>query len=163
MNLTMLQEFLHQIGSTLKDPRCVNDPHSRLNATRVSQVLRPSSLLELQSEIRSLASANRPVALCGSRHSMGGQQFLSDEALLDMRGLNRVLALDTQRGTVTAEHFCGGGSRIILEAASKRDDGYVFLTDRNAQPINYMRNTFGNGMVGRSHACGGSFSVASIP
>lgn len=81
----------------------VNDVHSGLNATRVADVARPSSVAELAALVRDRASSGRRLAVSGGRHAMGGQQFLADEALLDLRGLDRVLALDVERGRVTAE------------------------------------------------------------
>ena len=53
--------------------------------------------------VKGHAASGRPFAICGSRHAMGGQQFLTGAALVDMRRLNRVLAIDVERGTVTAE------------------------------------------------------------
>ena len=59
--------------------------------------------MELTSLVRDLSTSDRRLAVSGGRHAMGGQQFLSGEVLLDMRGLDRVLALDHERGHVTAE------------------------------------------------------------
>src|SRR5205807_275111 len=44
-----------------------------------------------------------PVSVSGSRHSMGGQQFGSGMVLLDMRGLNRVLAFAPDRRTIIVQ------------------------------------------------------------
>src|SRR5688572_7291298 len=80
-------------------PSLVNDVHSGLNATRVREVIRPSTVEELAAAVAS----GRRFAVSGGRHAMGGQQFLADEALLDLRGLDRVLDVDYERGWVTAE------------------------------------------------------------
>jgi len=51
-----------------------------------------------QAERRRLA-----VAVAGGRHAMGGQQFLEKGCVLDLRGLNRVLDFDSERGLVTVQ------------------------------------------------------------
>jgi len=81
----------------------VNDIHSRLNATALEawQPVRSSADIET-----ALARARREglaVAIAGGRHAMGGQQFASGGLLLDMRGFDRVLDLDAERGLVTAQ------------------------------------------------------------
>jgi FAD/FMN-containing dehydrogenase len=43
------------------------------------------------------------LAIAGGRHAMGGQQFLANANLLDMRQLNRVRSLDEARGLLTVE------------------------------------------------------------
>jgi FAD/FMN-containing dehydrogenase len=77
----------------------VNDVHSALNPTRVAAIERPASVTELQRILR----RRGPVAISGSRHAMGGQQFASDTTLIDMRGMNRVLGLDRKTGIVEVE------------------------------------------------------------
>ncbi len=81
----------------------VNDVHSGLNKTRVRDVVRPTTIDEVRNIVQSAAIRGRSISICGSRHAMGGQQFLTGDDLVDMRGLNRVLALDMERGLVTAE------------------------------------------------------------
>jgi len=81
----------------------VNDVHSGLNATRVAGIERPRSVGELQALVRRSASEGTPISVSGSRHAMGGQQFLAGHRLVDMRGLSRVLHVDMARGLVTAE------------------------------------------------------------
>jgi FAD/FMN-containing dehydrogenase len=81
----------------------VNDVHSRLNQTAVDEVVRVTSLESIQAEIGRAAARGKPVAVCGGRHSMGGQQFCSGGVLLDTRSLSRVLALDGHRRTIEVE------------------------------------------------------------
>jgi FAD/FMN-containing dehydrogenase len=81
----------------------LNDEQSQLNPTTVRQVLKPRSLDDL---CRALMTANRQgcaISVAGGRHSMGGQQFGSDNIHLDMTSFNRVVGLDAQRGLVTVE------------------------------------------------------------
>jgi len=77
----------------------VNDIHSQLNLTRVRHVSRPSSVEELAAIVK----RGNTLSIAGGRHAAGGQQFLTDGELVDMRGLNRVLSLDTEHGIVEAE------------------------------------------------------------
>ena len=58
---------------------------------------------DVREGLRVAARRGLPVAVCGGRHAMGGQQFASGGVLLDMSGFKAVLDLDTARGRVTAE------------------------------------------------------------
>lgn len=89
------------------DPLVVNDVHSELNETRVARIERPASLAELQSAIRSARERKEVISLSGARHAMGGQQFGEGTALFDLRGLQRVLNLDSERGIVEIEAGIG--------------------------------------------------------
>jgi FAD/FMN-containing dehydrogenase len=81
----------------------VNDIHSRLNATTVARIVRIDSVEALRRTIQAAARAGMPISVAGSRHSMGGQQFVRGGWMLDMRPLRRVLSLDRNRGLVTVE------------------------------------------------------------
>ena len=81
----------------------VNDVHSRLNATMVRRVLRPTSVSEVRDAVLAAGDAGRAIAIAGGRHAMGGQQFGAGLDLLDMTGLDRVLEFDPERGEVEAE------------------------------------------------------------
>jgi FAD/FMN-containing dehydrogenase len=83
--------------------REVNDLHSQLNRTVVAQIVRPESIRQLQEAVRRAAESGLPVSVAGGRHAMGGQQFGTGAVLVDMRGLCRVLELDSERGLVTVE------------------------------------------------------------
>ena len=63
----------------------------------------PISIEALREVIMLAASRGESVAVCGSRHAMGGQQFLSNAQLIDMRSLSRVIELDMERGLLTVE------------------------------------------------------------
>ena len=76
----------------------VNDVHSGLSPTRVRRVEAVASVAEV---VRFVGEADRwPIGVSGGRNSMGGQPFASDAVLLDTRGLDRVLELDSRNGTV---------------------------------------------------------------
>jgi FAD/FMN-containing dehydrogenase len=81
----------------------VNDVHSQLNETTVARVVRVGALEEVQAAVRGAGAADLPIAVCGSRHAMGGQQFCSGGVLIDTRPLGRVLELDDERGTIEVE------------------------------------------------------------
>ena len=80
----------------------VNDVQSRLNATRVARIVRPTTPGEVQDAVREAAANGESLAVAGSRHAMGGQQFLTDGVLLDLSGLAQILGLDREAGIVHA-------------------------------------------------------------
>ena len=78
----------------------VNDVHSRLNATRGLEIVRPAGIDDVRGAILRVKQEDPRrgrLAICGGRHAMGGQQFGSDGLLLDMTGMNRAIALDEER------------------------------------------------------------------
>ena len=81
----------------------VNDVHSKLNATRVAAIARPSTADDLARAVDDARSTGRAISIAGGRHAMGGQQFGEHTLLIDTRSLNRVVALDEDRGVVTVE------------------------------------------------------------
>lgn len=81
----------------------VNDIHSQLNSTLVDEVLRPGSIDECQSILKSVRAAGKFVSVAGGRHSMGGQQFAQDSVLIDTRSMKRVLGFDRERGLLDVE------------------------------------------------------------
>ena len=84
-------------------PTTVNDVHSRLNPTEVRAVAAPRTVTGVQTVLRRAAAAGHAVCVAGGRHAMGAQQFGAGAVLLDTRGLDRVLHLDRERGTVEVE------------------------------------------------------------
>jgi FAD/FMN-containing dehydrogenase len=85
----------------------VNDVHSRLNSTRVLEIVRPTGIDMVRETVRRAELEHAPsgggLAVCGGRHAMGGQQFGSGGLLLDMPGMNRAIALDEERALLTIE------------------------------------------------------------
>jgi FAD/FMN-containing dehydrogenase len=80
-----------------------NDTHSGLNATRVERVVEPRTIDDVLGAVRRARETGKPLAVSGGRHAMGGQQFLTDGLLLDMRRLNRVRHFDVDRGLLEVE------------------------------------------------------------
>lgn len=98
----------------------VNDIHSALNLTRVSSIVAVSSLTQLASTLAAAKNNNKKIAISAGRHAMGGQQFAEDAVLLDMRGMNKVLSFDRERGVITVEAGMQWPALIdYLEAAQK--------------------------------------------
>jgi FAD/FMN-containing dehydrogenase len=81
----------------------VNDVHSELNPTWVDRVITPTTVDELRRTVAATASAGGSLSICGMRHAMGAQQFLEGGILLDLTSLDRVLAMDHERGLITVE------------------------------------------------------------
>ena len=84
-------------------PMVCNDIHSQLNSTPVRGRLAPSTLEKAASFVQQVRSRGEFMSVCGSCHAMGGQQFATDGWLLDMRGMNRVIDFDGQRGVIHAQ------------------------------------------------------------
>lgn len=81
----------------------VNDMHSALNPSRVAEIVRPATLPELSAAVAAAAARDLPVAICGGRHAMGGQQFGNGAMLIDMGRMDRVLAFDIKAGLIEVE------------------------------------------------------------
>jgi len=81
-------------------PWWVNDTHSALNRTPVSRVLEPRSADEVAAAVATAAARGQPLAVCGARHAMGGQQFLTNGTLLDTRRLNHVRWFDRNEALI---------------------------------------------------------------
>lgn len=84
-------------------PSIANDIHSRLNATRVAAIHQPGSVSGIRACILDAARQDLPLAMCGGRHAMGGQQFALDGVPLDMDQMRRVLAFDDAAGLIEVE------------------------------------------------------------
>ena len=81
----------------------VNDVHSALTATLVSQILVPGSVDDLRAAFKLARTEERSICVAGARHSMGQQGFATDGILLDTRKMNRVVGFDTGRGMIEVE------------------------------------------------------------
>jgi FAD/FMN-containing dehydrogenase len=81
----------------------LNDVHARRNASRPALHRRPSSVDEVSVALLEARRRGLAVAIAGGRHAMGGQQFIAGGCVLDLRGLNQILAFDQERGLITVE------------------------------------------------------------
>jgi FAD/FMN-containing dehydrogenase len=80
-----------------------NDMHSRLNRTFMSRVIQPRTVQTIQKAVLRTAQKKRRIVASGARHAMGGQQFLLDGDLLDLRRMKRVLEFDAKQGVIQVE------------------------------------------------------------
>lgn len=80
-----------------------NDTHSKLNPVLHREVMVPKSMQEVQAAIKFAEKNDMPVAFAGGRHSMGGQQFVNEGLLLDMRQFNEVIDFDAERGLLKVQ------------------------------------------------------------
>lgn len=91
-----------RLGASLESTE-VNDVHSQLNPTRVLEILQPRSPEDVRDIIRTAQKGRRTISICGGRHAMGGQEFGTDTALIDVRKLNRILNLNRETGIIEVE------------------------------------------------------------
>lgn len=73
---------------------------ARLDVLEVARVVRPQSIEDVQRALREWAG---PVSIGGARYSMGGQIAAPGSLHLDLRGLDRLLALDTAARTARVQ------------------------------------------------------------
>jgi FAD/FMN-containing dehydrogenase len=78
-----------QIGGSINDA-------SHLNKTAVYGIVRITSEEDIRNALQFAREHNLKVTAAGQRHSMGGQTFIQDGLVLDMRGLQK-LHLDQER------------------------------------------------------------------
>ena len=81
----------------------VNDLHSGLSESEVTEVISIGSLEAIRDGIARANTLGVPVSIAGGRYASGGQQFCSAGLVFDTRKLNRVLDIDTERGLVEVE------------------------------------------------------------
>jgi FAD binding domain len=79
----------------------LTDIHGRLHVSRPALYRRATCVADVVDTLVHARRRGLAVAVAGGRHAMGGQQFLSDGCVLDMRGVNRIHALDRERGLIT--------------------------------------------------------------
>jgi FAD/FMN-containing dehydrogenase len=90
-------------AALLPEGEFVNDVHTGLNPTWVSKIVRPTSAAEVESIVKDCRKRGIALSISGSRHAAGGQQFLANSLLLDMRAMNRVVDLDAKTGVLHVE------------------------------------------------------------
>lgn len=71
-----------------------NDIHSKLNPTRVAEVVCPESTAEVAQLVRETATTGGTISICGARHAMGGQQFGGGTLLIDCSRLVQIGEVD---------------------------------------------------------------------
>ncbi|CAF5133032.1 unnamed protein product, partial [Rotaria sp. Silwood1] len=81
----------------------VNDIHSQLNPTRVTEIIKVDSLKVIQATVDNAIKENQFISIAGGRHAMGCQQFGTDTILIDTTQLNKVLNFDKVKGLIEVE------------------------------------------------------------
>lgn len=99
---------------TILGPVNVNDVHSQLNETCVERVVVVDSPEQVCALTKELASKGRRLAISGTRHAMGGQQFHTDSVLLDTRFLTALVSFDAVHGIA---HFQAGATWVEVQGA----------------------------------------------
>src|SRR6187549_2414958 len=87
----------------IQGPLWVNDTHSALNRTAVARVVEPQGAADVADAVLAARQRGEHVSVAGGRHAMGGQQFLRDATLLDMRQLKHVRWFDRGRALLEVE------------------------------------------------------------
>jgi len=80
----------------------VNDI-SRLNPTKVNEIIPANSLGSLQKAIRIARTKNLKISISGKKHSQGGHAFYDNAVLLDMTHFNQILDLDVGKKIITVQ------------------------------------------------------------
>ncbi|QJC54002.1 FAD-binding oxidoreductase [Paenibacillus albicereus] len=75
----------------------------RVVSARVDRTVAVRSAEDARRAIREAAAEGRKISIAGTRHSMGGQTFAEGAVVLDMKRYDRILAIDEQARTITAE------------------------------------------------------------
>ena len=98
-----------------------NDIHSKLNPTRVAEVILPESTAEVVRLVRETAARGGKISICGARHAMGGQQFGEGTLLVDCSRLNHIGEVDPVAGRV--EIGAGVKWRELIDALHSQQAG----------------------------------------
>ncbi|WP_163833525.1 FAD-binding oxidoreductase [Spartinivicinus ruber] len=94
---------LISLTNQCNQPQWVNDVHSKLNQTCVTQVIQVTTIEDVTQAIQQARQHNQLICVAGGHHAMGGQQFKTGGLLLDMKYFNQVINFDSTAGTITVE------------------------------------------------------------
>ncbi|MGN7454333.1 FAD-binding oxidoreductase [Paenibacillus pasadenensis] len=75
----------------------------RVVSARVDRTVTVRSADDARRAVLEAAAEGRKVSIAGTRHSMGGQTFYEGAVVLDLKRYDRILAVDEQARTVTAQ------------------------------------------------------------
>lgn len=88
------------------------------------RIVRPTSVSEIQEVLRDTARYPGPVRAVGSCHSLT-PCFATGGTVIDMRGLDRIIEIDTDKQTFTAQ----AGLQIVTAADALREREHQFFTN----------------------------------
>jgi FAD/FMN-containing dehydrogenase len=100
-----------------EDPRLMADV-ARLAPANVQEIRRVHSVEEIAAALAEARAHGWKVSISGSRHSQGGQTYVGDALVLDMRGFNKVLDVDVANRIIRVES--GARWKEIQEAIAPR-------------------------------------------
>src|SRR5919109_4789998 len=86
-----------------RDDPLLRSDVARIAPARVSQVVDVRSVDEIRAAVRDARQRGLKVSVSGSRHSQGGQTYTAGGMVLNMRGFNHVLQIDTLMPSITVE------------------------------------------------------------
>lgn len=124
---------------------------TQMNPTYVGRVVEPTSIEEV---IEALRSTTGPVSIGGGRFSQGGQVSYPDSLHLDMRKLNRIIAIDTEHKRITVQ--AGATWHQIQEAIDPHNlsirimQTYSNFTVGGSMSVNVHGRYIGEGPLVRS-------------
>jgi FAD/FMN-containing dehydrogenase len=130
----------------------VNDVHSRLNPTRVREVVPVASLGALVDAVRGARGRGLPVCVAGGRHAMGGQAFAEGGVLIDTRGLNRIGRLDPVASTIEVE--AGIQWPALIEGLARAQQGAAEPLTIAQKQTGADRLTLGGAVAANVHGRG---------
>ncbi|MGP1347097.1 MAG: FAD-binding protein [Phycisphaerales bacterium] len=81
----------------------ITDRHARAHAVRVRRVEHPGTEEAIQAALDAAAAEGQRVSVGGQRHAMGAQPFATGLVHLDITSADRIIKLDPDAGTVTAQ------------------------------------------------------------
>jgi FAD/FMN-containing dehydrogenase len=102
--LAYASSFVVSYGDLFRsdDPLLAADV-ARLAPARITQLEHARDVEQLRAVIRDAQARGLKVSIAGSRHSQGGHTYSAGGVRLNMRGFNRILALDSVNRTVTVQ------------------------------------------------------------
>ena len=130
----------------------VNDVHGRLNPTTMRSVSRPATAADVADALKHSARQGRSVSVAGARHAMGGQQFLTDGLLLDMRSMRALRELDTRRGVAVVEAGVAWPDLVAALRAAQPNDAQPWTIVQKQTGANEL--TVGGAVACNAHGRG---------
>jgi FAD/FMN-containing dehydrogenase len=130
----------------------VNDVHSRLNPTRVREVVSAASLEAVVEAVRAARRQGLPVCVAGGRHAMGGQAFAEGAVLVDTRGLDRLGRLDPAASTVEVE--AGIQWPALIDGLARAQEGAAEPLTIAQKQTGADRLTLGGAVAANAHGRG---------
>jgi hypothetical protein len=141
-------------------PLWANDTHSALNRTHIARLREPRTVEDVVNAVQRARADGEALAIAGGRHAMGGQQFLTDGSLLDMRRLNRVRELDEERGLLHVE--AGITWPDVMRGYLSRPNGKTSYWGIRQKQTGADRLTIGGASAHRSPSAGNPERQGSV-